>query len=887
MVSITPLTILVEFIPALIVALFYLVFFRERRNRLIEAFVIMMAVKVFTFFLLNIWLAPNSGLPTYFTPVVNSGDLYWILLTDFVFQFTYALQDFLTWIMVSFVAALFGQLVLIVKLSLQDPMKRKFSNLIKRLTGKEPETDEYSGLGDRLDHIHFEGVEPQPLDPKIQEKAWRESWKDYLIIGLVTILPSIPVYMNPGGNIGPYVQGVLIFLTWIYRFGYPGSNRIAKGAGLRLGDRDLGEEMMQGVLGWFFRLNLVWSLFTIGLDVIRGIQTGTLGGLIGYYGIGLALAFPPILFVILIFPLAEDFSVLLYKRIFDSIRSFREKAQAFDWSNAIKNTLSAVASGGLVTGAFVGAVMMVCLHFSFTQMGVFGLLPSMVDSVVVSLLNNAPNNGVLIAPTIWALMMLLIPFASMILLGVLGRYILRRTGYGKEGFAFFSALTVAIAVWFLLPGMDYLLLVSPTPATVASRVFFRLRPILSPPVEAAYLLRVAYQFIVFVPIYIATVLFILYFFEFREKWRISQGEKTGPLLSVHQKDVTDTIAMFFGGIFVSLIGVYLIGAVLDPGLLEGYILTLFNEIGAADGLEAVLEAFVLSSSGSIFPIIAEHNVIRTLLMLLLGPVFWSAILWLVALEKESNERKIGIASIVGIFAGAVIAYLWTFRDASLGLFQPNSWPWGFAAQLGLRAGIIYAVLFAIYLLAFLVRGFYGSEGSVWWVPLTATLIAMEYFIYDDQFVLIALIVLPLILTAGYMIATKNPGDPLLNYIRFSLMSLAISEVLSTALILGGLSAIYLNAPNGGLIIFLASILPHAIIEIPAFLLAAAISIRIARNLSPLVMQENWEEFPSKTRELLGDMRTWRSYVLIVFFLLLASVIEAYVTPIVVMMARTL
>lgn len=119
------------------------------------------------------------------------------------------------------------------------------------------------------------------------------------------------------------------------------------------------------------------------------------------------------------------------------------------------------------------------------------------------------------------------------------------------------------------------------------------------------------------------------------------------------------------------------------------------------------------------------------------------------------------------------------------------------------------------------------------------------------------------------------------------MSLAISEVLSTALILGGLSAIYLNAPNGGLIIFLASILPHAIIEIPAFLLAAAISIRIARNLSPLVMQENWEEFPSKTRELLGDMRTWRSYVLIVFFLLLASVIEAYVTPIVVMMARTL
>ncbi|MFO7836752.1 MAG: stage II sporulation protein M [Candidatus Thorarchaeota archaeon] len=883
MVSITPLTILVEFIPALVVALFYLIFFRERRNRLIEAFIIMMAVKVATFFLLNIWFAPNSGLPSFFDPTVSSGDLYWVIITDFVFQFTYALQDYLTWIMVSFVAVLFGQLVLIVKLTLQDPMKRKFSNLIKRLTGNEPETDEYSGLGDRLDHIRFENVEPQPLDPKVQEKAWSESWKDYLIIGLVTILPSIPIYMSTA--IGPYVQGVLIFLTWIYRFGYPGSNRIAKGAGLKLGERDLGDEMMQGVLGWFFRLNLLWSLFSIGIHIVHGIQTGTLGTLIGYYGMGLAFAFPPILFVILIFPLVEDFSVFLYKRIFDSIRKFREKAESFDWSDAATNFLSALASGVLVTGAFVGAVMMVCLHFSFTQMGEFALLPSMVDRVVVTLLNNARNNGILIAPTIWALMMLLIPFASMILLGVLGHYVLRRTQCGKEGFAFFSALTVAVAVWFLLPGMDFLLTVKPTPTALGPYIFYRLRPIVTPPIRADYLLRVAFQFIVFVPIYIVTVLFILYFFDFREKWRISQGEETGPLLSVHQKDVIDTVLMFLGGVCASLFGVYLAGVVLDPGLLEGYIITLFNEIGAPDGLEAVLEAFVLRSGGSIFPIIAEHNVIRTLLMLLLGPVFWSAILWLLALEKESNERKIGIVSIVGIFAGAIAAYLWTFRDMTLGFFQPNAWPWGFAAQLGLRAAIIYSVLLAIYLVVFFIKGVYGVKGKIWWVPVAATLIAMEYFIYDDQFVLIALIVLPLILTAGYSLVTKDSGDPLLNYIRFSLMSLAISEVLSTALILGGLSAIYLNAPDGGLIVFLAGTLPHAIIEIPAFLLSAAISIRIARNLSPLIMQENWAEFPSKTRELLADMRTWRSYALIIFFLLLASVIEAYVTPIIQLMAR--
>ena len=116
------------------------------------------------------------------------------------------------------------------------------------------------------------------------------------------------------------------------------------------------------------------------------------------------------------------------------------------------------------------------------------------------------------------------------------------------------------------------------------------------------------------------------------------------------------------------------------------------------------------------------------------------------------------------------------------------------------------------------------------------------------------------------------------------MSLAISEVLSTALTLGGIAVIEIQFFGISPLEFLARILPHAIIEIPTFLVAAGAAIRIAKDLWPTIEAEDWESVPSKTRALLGDERTWRTYVLIVFFLVIAALIEAFVTPIVFWMA---
>ena len=271
--DLTLLTLIFEFLPPLIVTFVYLLFFGKRKSKLIEVFIGIMYLKTITWFLYTIAIVPAVDVMP--NPVVDTTGLSWALLTDMIFQFTFSLQEFLTWIMIAFYAVLFGMLVLGIKLLLQDPMKMRFKNIIRRITKREPESDGFTSFRDRVNNIRFEGVEPQPLDPEVQSKAWKSAWKDYLIIGLATLIPSLSVYV---GNMESYIialdtgipqevniylLGVTIFLTWIYRFGYPASNRIAKGAGLFLGDRDMGSEMMRGVLGWFFRLNILWSLYTI------------------------------------------------------------------------------------------------------------------------------------------------------------------------------------------------------------------------------------------------------------------------------------------------------------------------------------------------------------------------------------------------------------------------------------------------------------------------------------------------------------------------------------------------------------------------------------------------------------------------------------------------
>ncbi len=885
-------TVLIELLPALTLTFVYQLFFRTRRNRFVEAFIIMVYLKSISFFVFNIAFG-QEVVPAYFDSTTSNTEFGWVVVQDFLFILASSLQEYLTWVMISFWAVIFGLLVLFLKLSLQDPLKRRFSNVIRRVIGREPETDQYSGLRDRMNHLTFEGVEAQPLDPEVTKRAYSESWRDYLLIGLVTLLPSIAVYQSVPPELF-YASGVIIFLTWIYRFGYTSSNRIAKGAGVSLGDRDVGSEMMRGVLGWFFRLNLIFSLFTLIIPLQWFIPTlGAPPTILDFFGVGattsesafiyffygILQALPPIAFAILILPLTEDFAIHLYKEFFESITKARTKISGIDWKGALLNIGGSLVTAGLAIGAFLGAVVASTLVYS----GGSSFFPGQVTPNVMGSLESAPSNASLFSPINWALLMLIIPFAIMILVGVIGHYIRSRVGGSIETFAVITGIVVSVGVWLLLPGLDYILDTRVTPVQMGDTTIYHLRPFVTTTSEV--FARLASQYIISLPLYIFTALFVMYFFMFRDSWKKETGEEMAPLLSVHQRDIADVIVMFFAGLIASIVGVFVLSILLDPGFFEGTILSLIDEIALADGLEGYLE----SITGA-FVIIAEHNIVRTLLMLIIGPVFWSAVLWLVAVKKEKTETNVGYYGLLTTVIAIIVTAVWTFFDLAQGLnfFSPTA-PWGFGAELGIRGLVVIGILIGAHVLIILFRKITGKGTGVWWFPAVVAFIALEYFVYDDQFTMIAVIILPMIIAAVYKGLLSSRAevaneDLLVAYMRFSLMAVAIAEVLSTALLLGGISVIYIVSGEN-VLVFLAGILPHGVIEIPAFLFAAAASIRIARNLAPSLQQEDWESIPSKTRELLTDERTWRGYILIIFFLILAALIEVSVTQLIIDLVR--
>ncbi len=888
MADVNVFTVMFELVPPIIVSFAYLILFRKRRNRFIEAFIALMFVKSVTFFLYRVFISyPYQG--SGFDPNVNLDTLYWLSLAEFLFQFAYGLQEFLTWVMISFIAVLFGMLVLALKIALQDPLKMKFSNVIKRIVGKEPESDGYKGFRDRLNHLKFEGVPENPLDPAVQRKAWSSAWRDYLIIGLATLLPSISAYVgtlpyyigiHTDPNmipIDPYISGVLVFLTWIYRFGYPASNRIAKGAGLKLGDRDIGDEMMRGVLGWFFRLNILLTLFFLINDAIIAVSEGVVDLLISYYIEGLWQAFPPILFAIIVLPLAERFSVVLYKTTFETITQAGSKIREMNVGRGLINLIAAVSIGGLMSLAFVGAILGVTLHTSYSMFLGLKPFPGQIVNYIIYALTLPPNNAFTITPGFWVLLILTIPMAIMLLTGIVGHYVRNRLDAGMESFAFIAGLFTAVATYFLLPGLDYQIGTGPITVVIGDITFYRDLPVLVLPgtTPEEYLYRLAYQFIVNVPIFISAALFVIYYFEYRERWQEETQGDRGPLLKVTSEDIVDVVKLFFVGIALSAFCVFGLSFYIDPGALAFLINNIVIEIGMPNGLEMILEMEV-----SVFVILTEHNIVRTLLMLVIGPIFWSIILWMASTQPNSNERNTGVFVILSFISGSAVAVIWSVVDFATGNLM---FGWPFAAELGIRAVIINGILFGIFGLIALFN--YATKKSFggWWLPPMLALLFIEYFVYDDQFTYIALIVLPIILTILYRGFFPDREDVksedfLITYIRLSIISVAIAEVLSTALWLAGIGALSLLFAN--INDFLASVLPHAIIEIPTFLFAAALSFRIAKDLWPAIRAEQWSEIPKQTRELLTDGRLWRSYLLIMFFLLIAALVEAYITPLV-------
>jgi uncharacterized membrane protein SpoIIM required for sporulation len=80
------------------------------------------------------------------------------------------------------------------------------------------------------------------------------------------------------------------------------------------------------------------------------------------------------------------------------------------------------------------------------------------------------------------------------------------------------------------------------------------------------------------------------------------------------------------------------------------------------------------------------------------------------------------------------------------------------------------------------------------------------------------------------------------------------------------------------IVFIAYILPHGVIELPAVILASTIGYANARRLDPILDSGDLKSFIEQARRILRSGRTWGLFSIVVLMIVSAAAIETYVTP---------
>jgi uncharacterized membrane protein SpoIIM required for sporulation len=79
-------------------------------------------------------------------------------------------------------------------------------------------------------------------------------------------------------------------------------------------------------------------------------------------------------------------------------------------------------------------------------------------------------------------------------------------------------------------------------------------------------------------------------------------------------------------------------------------------------------------------------------------------------------------------------------------------------------------------------------------------------------------------------------------------------------------------------VFVAYIIPHGVIELPAVILASTIGYANARRLDPILDSGDLTSFIDAARGILKSGRAWGLFSIVVLMIVSAAVIETYVTP---------
>ncbi|MFW9767930.1 MAG: hypothetical protein ACFFF9_07275 [Candidatus Thorarchaeota archaeon] len=580
-------TILIEFIPPVITTSLYLLLVKSnriRRNNYIEAFILIMYVRIFAFFL-RFHLQPL--IDPQFDPSVGLGTMGMIFLYNFVYHVGGALQDYMIWIMVSFYSALFCFLLLVLR---TFTWRRK--ETMQRLIEWEKKSDYAKLVAGKTQRFAC-----------IPKTDIGEARKEYFIIGLATIIPSLEIYILP--IMDYYILNILIFFTWIYRFGYPATGRIAKTAGFFIREVEF-EQDPSTHFGAFFKINILLSIVAILQNIFQVLSIAGTPGLELFattYLSGFVLAFIPIIFAVLVLPLVEKYATIFCVRLVSLFMKLRLKVSnwkyfpniiipilgAYTLFNVIPllNSLWYVIPmmiPGLILllsiPYFVGIIFLkhvygwkfselihwrAVLKTSVVVLGLYTVVmffstlfyvfyapyvPPLDTGNGVTVTYYSPwgfSNLVALHEGQYAVTILMISLLTIITMGFFGhRYRDRKRG-GPLSFALTTGVLISFTMWVIFPNIDYIIASIGLPVQYNGIEFTRISPFLTYPRADPqfYPIRVAFWLLLDTAMRVFVFLFIIYTLFYNRPETAGSGFRTPKFLMSTKRRIILVIIVVF------------------------------------------------------------------------------------------------------------------------------------------------------------------------------------------------------------------------------------------------------------------------------------------------------------------------------------------------------
>ncbi|NHI94886.1 MAG: hypothetical protein EAX96_20525 [Candidatus Lokiarchaeota archaeon] len=156
---------------------------------------------------------------------------------------------------------------------------------------------------------------------------------------------------------------------------------------------------------------------------------------------------------------------------------------------------------------------------------------------------------------------------------------------------------------------------------------------------------------------------------------------------------------------------------------------------------------------------------------------------------------------------------------------------------------------------------------------------VEYFLFDDQFTISALIILPLIF-GGIIwlirrIRKQNNNESFINtFLKISIYSIFVAELLTFVFHVANYF-VFVPAPFTTTTEWFTTVAPHLFIELIAIMMGTAIGYFIAVDMRQALDEEGIDGFLDEGEAILSNKKIWKAVLITLVVFVIGGLVEAY------------